>query len=87
MSQDVNPLPVLAELIDRVSVEDYAPEDIIPEMRFLEDLAFDSVKSIMLATLIETEFSLVLKQEMGHLLKVKTVGDACHFIAEKLEKS
>ncbi len=80
----VEVMTILSELIDRVSVDDFAPDDIKAESRFLEDLGFDSVKSIMLATLIESEFKLNLKQDMANLLKVKTVGDACHFVIANL---
>lgn len=76
-------MSLLTDLIDRVSVDDFAQGDIKSEQRFLEDLKFDSVKSIMLATLIESEFGLDLKKDMAELMKVKTVGEACQFIADK----
>ena len=70
----------LVKLIRQVMPEENQSWDIVGASRFVEDLEFDSLKSIMLATLIDDAFALALSTNMGELLKITTVAAACQFI-------
>ena len=65
------------ELVAQVLPE---PLEITATSRFVEDLGFDSLKSIMLATLTDRTFELNLQSRMGELLKLATVEAACEYI-------
>lgn len=76
----------LTQLIRRVMPEENHSLEIAASSRFVEDLEFDSLKSIMLATLVDDAFGLNLNTNMGELLKLTTVAAAWRFIDERKAK-
>ncbi|MFT5162104.1 MAG: acyl carrier protein [Alteromonadaceae bacterium] len=70
----------LTEIIKQVMPEESQSITVVSSSRFVEDLAFDSLKSIMLATLVDDAFGLDLNANMGELLNLATVEEACQFI-------
>jgi acyl carrier protein len=70
----------LSSLIRQIMPEENKAIEINESSHFVDDLAFDSLRSIMLSTLIESEFELSLEMKMDEMMKVQTVADICAFI-------
>ena len=58
------------------------PAQIRTEMRFVEDLGADSLKSLELVAAFDEGFEIEMEEDKA--LEVKTVGDAATFIAQYL---
>jgi len=81
MAQDTSspgdPLARVAQLITQTTP--LAVEDIRPEARLVEDLGLVSLELALLASLVESEFS--LRFEEGDLIAVQTVKDILDLVA------
>lgn len=58
------------------------PDIVQPESHFVFDLGAESTDSIRLVEAFEREFNIQMDEDAA--LKVKTVGDAAHFISQYL---
>jgi acyl carrier protein len=56
-------------------------EPLAPELRLVEDLELDSIKSLTLALEVENHFRVCLDEEVG----IETVGDLVEAIEEHLD--
>lgn len=75
--------PLLQQLIDlTVDVLELAPEQVVPEARFAEELGADSLDLVELVEAIEVEFAVRIADE--ELADITTVGEAYEVVAGKL---
>lgn len=68
-----------AFLVDELEIEE---EKIVPEASLREDLGIDSLEVVDVVVLVEQEFGLKMKPEDFKV--IKTYGDFCAFILEKV---
>lgn len=67
------------ELIQKVQVNSHNLE-INNNSRFVEDLGFSSLNSIMLITLIGQTFDISIDDHLESLIEIQTVGDTVSYI-------
>ncbi|MBR6345802.1 MAG: acyl carrier protein [Bacteroidales bacterium] len=68
-----------AFLVDELEIDE---EKIVPEASLREDLGIDSLEVVDVVVLVEQEFGLKMKPEDFKV--IKTYGDFCGFILEKV---
>ena len=65
-------------IVEQLSVSE---EQVVPEASFVDDLGADSLDTVELVMEFEEKFDLEIPDEDAE--KIKTVGDAINYIAEK----
>ena len=61
-----------------------APEEVVPEASFIDDLGADSLDIVELVMELEEEFEITIPDEQAE--KIKTVGEAIDYIERELAK-
>lgn len=75
--------PLFRQLVDlTVDVLELAPEQVLPEARFAEELGADSLDLVELVEAIEGEFG--VRIDDTELADVTTVGEAYELVSGKL---
>ncbi len=67
-------------IVDRLGVDD---SEVTLEASFVDDLGADSLDTLELVMALEEEFGIEIPDEDAE--KIATVGDAIHYIQEKLK--
>lgn len=75
----------LITLIGRVLPQADAVAGATEATRFIEDLSVSSINSIMLISLIESEFGLSGQELSAQLMTARTIGEASGVIEAQLE--
>ena len=77
---------IVAKVLEAVADEaDKPAAEILPEHRFAEDLAFDSLAQVELVMKLEDEFELTIPDDQVE--KLKSVGDVIEYIAANEDKA
>ena len=75
--------PLFQQLVDlTVDVLELAPEQVVPEARFAEELGADSLDLVELVEAIEAEFEVRIADD--ELADITTVGEAYEVVSGKL---
>ena len=61
-----------------------APEEVVPEASFIDDLGADSLDIVELVMAIEEEFSLEIPDDDAE--KLQSIGDAISYVEERTTK-
>ncbi len=61
-----------------------APEEVVPEASFIDDLGADSLDIVELVMAIEEEFGLEIPDDDAE--KLQSIGDAINYVEERTNK-